>query len=1174
MRIGVVSLVILTASVQLFSATIVKSQDVDEVTISIESNNRSVVEVFRQIEKKTSFTFMYRNQDVAGIARINIPAGKHTVGHLLKLMLTNTHLDFKQVDNHILIVAKKNNPLKAPVREEMRVLDIIVRGTVTDGQGKPLSGVSVKIKNTEIGTVTDADGRFSIRVAEDGVLIFTNVGFLSQEIEVDAKTNLTVRLTEEFASLNQVVVTGYSSQAKKDITGSVVSIDAKELNKVASPNLAQQLQGRSSGVTVTSNNMPGGEPTVRIRGFGTINNNEPLYVIDGVPTKGGLNNINPNNIESMQILKDASAASIYGSRAANGVIIITTKKGKAGESNLTFDARYGIQSSKSNKVDVILDPLSFGELRWTQLRNAGQVTNGNPVDAQYGSGENPVVPDYLLAGTRFGLFEGDPATDPSLYRFTPDNVYQITRANKAGTNWFDEIRRDNAPIQEYNIGASGGTDKGRYAFGINYFNQDGILKFTSFDRYSVRANTEFVIKKRLRVGENLEVSRSENKGFFSGSTTNNSDANPVGNAYRMPSIMPVYDIMGNYAGTRASGFGSAQNPVGQLDRGKNNSFKSSKVFGNLYAELDIVTNLTARTSIGFDYQSTDFVAYDLINLEHSAPLGLNRLTNGKSSDVTTTWSNTLNYRVSFNNMHDLQLLAGSEAIESKFSSFQASRDGFISEDPNYMFLDAGSVALNNAGNGAEWALFSLFAKMNYKFNDRYLFEATVRRDGSSRFGQNQRYGVFPAFSAGWRISEEAFMDNVNWVRNINLRAGWGQTGNQEIGNYNGYTNYRTSLAASSYDITGANTGVIAGFDTQGYGNPDARWETTTQTNIGIDATFLNGMIDISVDWFDRKTSDMLYQVRLPATQGEAVVPFVNVGSMSNRGLDVGVRFHNSFSSDFTYDISANFSTYRNKVISLSGNRNEALISPLIRSYSYARSAAGMPIYSFFGFVIDGIFQDEKEVQGHAPYPGYAEVTNGITTGVGKFKYRDVNEDGIINDADRTWIGNPHPEFSYGLNINLGYKNFDMTMFFQGVQGNDLISFVRRLTDFNELGNNRSMRMLTQSWSPDNRNAILPILDARDSRSLLPSSYFIEDGSYMRMKTLQLGYSLPSDLLSNIGMERIRVYIQAQNLFTITNYSGLDPEVNFTGSGTTSQMGIDQGVYPPSKIYQLGISVGL
>lgn len=1140
-------------------------------SITLSGKQIPLKKIFAVIEKQTGYVVFSNRGDLEVARPLTLTVNNMPLANFLDMILKDQPLEYSIKKKTIMLSRKPAPP--PPVLPDIR--DIVVRGQVSDGQGKSLPGVSVRLKGTATGAVTDAEGKFSLSAPENGVLIFTYIGYVTQELEVDAKTNLNVKMVEEFSSLNQVVVTGYASQSRKDITGSIVSVDTKELNKVAAPNIAQQLQGRSSGVTVTASNTPGGEPTVRIRGFGTINNNEPLYIIDGVPTKGGLNNINPNNIASIQILKDASAASIYGSRAANGVIIITTQKGKAGESKLTFDARYGVQTAKSNKrIDVIRDPMQLGQLRWTQLRNANQLTNGNPVDPQYGNGPNPVVPDYILAGSRFGVFEGDPATNADLYRFSAENMYQITKANKAGTNWFNEIVNAAAPIQEYNLGASGGTEKGRYAFGINYFDQDGILRFTSFNRYSVRANTEFVIKNKIRVGENIEAGQSENKGFFTGDNSNNSDGNPVGNAYRMPSIVPVYDIMGNYAGTRASGLGSAQNPIGQLDRAKNNSVKNSKVFGNVYAEIDVLKNLTARSSFGFDYQGTKITSYDLLNLEAAAPIGFNRLTNSSATDITTTWSNTLNYKTSLGDKHDLQVLLGTEAIESKQKIFQASRDGFISEDPDYMYLDAGSVALNNSGSGAEWALFSLFGRLNYKYDDKYLFEATVRRDGSSRFGQNSRYGIFPAFSAGWRISQETFMKDISWIDNLNIRGAWGQTGNQEIGNYNGFATYRTSLSYSSYDITGAGNSVIAGFDTEAFGNPDAKWESTTQTNVGLDATFLQGRFGFTVDWYNRTTSNMLYQARLPATQGEAIAPFVNVGSMRNRGIDLGLSIHSKEGNDFTYDISANFSTYRNKVLELSGNKNEALIAPELRSYSYARSVAGMPIYSFYGLVIDGIFQNEKEVQEHAPYPGYAEALNGNTSGVGKFKYRDVNGDDIISDADRTWIGNPHPDFTYGLNVNASYKNFDLTMFFQGVQGNDLISFVRRLIDFNELGNNRSVRMLNQSWTPENPNAILPILDASDSKSLLPSSYFIEDGSYLRMKTLQIGYNFPATLISRIGIERMRVYVQAQNLFTITNYSGLDPEVNFTGEGTTSQMGIDQGVYPASKVYQVGVSIGL
>ncbi|HEY9341677.1 MAG TPA: TonB-dependent receptor plug domain-containing protein, partial [Hanamia sp.] len=595
--------------------------------ITIVKKNVNLAEVFKSIENQTGYLFFYDKTLIQKTEPISITLKDVTLHEALEACLKNQRLTYSIVRTTVVIRPEKAvanqlhamgiamNPVPPPIE---------IRGRVVDKDGNPLQKVSISIVGTKSGTTSDNDGRFTITASGNGVfeLEVSSIGFQKKRVKVSNQTEIIITLEQEVSGLTDVVVVGYGSQRKRDITGSIVSVDVEELNKVASPNLAQQLQGRSSGVTVTSDNTPGGEPTIRIRGFGTINNNDPLYVIDGVPTKGGLNNINPNNIESIQILKDASAASIYGSRASNGVIIITTIKGKAGQSRLTFDGRYGVQVPKNNgHADVILDPLKFGELKWMQLRNAHQLTNGNPVDPQYGNGVNPVVPDYILAGNRYGIFEGDPATNPDFYNFSETNMYQITRANKAGTNWLKEILTPAAPTMEFNLGSSGGSDKGRYAFGINYFNKDGSVHHTSFKRYSVRANSEFLIKNKVRVGENLEVGQSENLGFFSTPNANNDDGNPVGNSYRMPSIVPVHDIMGNYAGTRANGLSSAQNPVGQLDRAKNNSSKNIKVFGNLYAEVDIMKNLTARTSLGFDYQSNDLTTYDLLNLEAAAPIG-------------------------------------------------------------------------------------------------------------------------------------------------------------------------------------------------------------------------------------------------------------------------------------------------------------------------------------------------------------------------------------------------------------------------------------------------------------------------------------------------------------------------------------------------------------------------
>jgi len=624
--------------------------------------------------------------------------------------------------------------------------------------------------------------------------------------------------------------------------------------------------------------------------------------------------------------------------------------------------------------------------------------------------------------------------------------------------------------------------------------------------------------------------------------------------------------MGNFAATRAAGLGPATNPLAQLYRTKDNQAKTLRAFGNVFAEVDIIEGLTGRTSLGFDYTNTNRVNYVLMDREEAEIEAANSMTKANINDINLTWTNTLNYKKVFNDIHSLNILAGTEAIKGFGEDFSAVRTTYFSEDPDFMDLNSGTAGINNSGSRYEWALFSIFGKVNYSLKDKYLLEATVRRDGSSRFGSNNRYGTFPAFSGGWRISQESFLSELKWLDNLMIRAGWGQTGNQEIGNYNGFNTYRSSLNLSSYAINGSNNAVKPGFDTDAFGNPDAKWETTTQTNIGLDMTILKGMLGFNLDVYNRTTSDMLYQLALPATQGTATVPFVNVGEMNNKGIDFAVNFQNNTSKDFTYGISANISAYKNKVVKLNNNESAILLGPNIRSYVWTRSTVDQPLYSFYGHVIDGIYQNEEDLANGPAYPGYAAV--------GKYKYRDLDGDNVITDNDRTFIGNPHPDFTYGLNINLGYKNFDLSAFFQGVQGNDILNMVKRWVDFNNQAGNRSLRMLNDSWTPENPDAVLPILDANDSRSQQPSSYFIENGSYFRLKNLTLGYTFPADLLQKLGLQSARIYVQGQNLFTITDYSGIDPEITSVGStpGTTT-LGVDQGNYPLAKMYQLGINVG-
>jgi len=1030
-----------------------------------------------------------------------------------------------------------------------------VNGTVVNAATEePLIGASVLIQGTTQGALTDDQGRFSVEVPDlNSTLVISYIGYETLEFSLNGQSEIEIRLAEQTSELDEVIITGYTAQSRREVTGAVSSIDSEVLNEIPLPNLAQQMQGRIAGVTIANDNRPGGGATVRIRGFGTINNNNPLYVIDGVPTQGGLNQINPANIENIQVLKDASAASIYGSRAANGVVIITTKKGSAGTPKISFSSRAGVQRA-TNTLDL-LNTQELGQLLYESQRNDYIVANGSAEGfvfnhGQYGPDPNApdFIPDYIFPS---GAFEGDPGTDPSTYSAVePFNL--ITRANKEGTDWYDEIY-ETAPLQEYNLNVSGGSGMSRYFVGLNYFKQDGIVKHTNFERYSIRANSELTPKSWLRIGENLEVSYSETVDFG-----NNTEGNAVSHAYRSQPIIPVYDINGFFAGNKGSQLGNGDNPVAILTRDQNDIDERLRVFGNAYIELDFLKYFTLKTQFGVDYSTFYGPNWVARNIEDAEAIAANALTITHNNSLNWTWYNTLLFQNTFADVHKVTVLLGTEAIDGRFRQLSGSRNQFFSDDLTYRFLNAGETSINNSHFGSESSLFSIFGRATYSFADKYLADVTVRRDGSSRFSANNRYAVFPAFSLGWRVSEEAFLASAVWLTDLKIRGGWGQMGNQEIANDNAFTTFRTSLTASSYDINGSNTSVVAGFDTQRFGNLDSKWETTTTINVGFDATLFNDLT-INFDWYEKNTEDMLYVLSLPATQGDASAPFQNVGEMRNRGVDLGISYRNELlGGDLSYNIDVNFSTYRNEVLKLSDNANEVLLGASLRQLIYSRSVPGRPISSFYGLIVDG-FTTEADV-GSGEFDAYYDRP-------GRFKYRDLDGDGLITDDDRTFIGNPHPDFTYGVNLGIRYKNFDLSAFFQGVQGNDVYNYVSRWIDFVQFQGNRSARMLYDSWRPENPNAELPVLSAVDNLSQQPSTAFIEDGSYLRMKNLMIGYTIPGIP----AIDNLRVFIQGTNLFTITDYSGLDPEL-LQGVGTTT-LGLDSGIYPTPQQFILGVNLG-
>ncbi|NEW84090.1 MAG: TonB-dependent receptor [Mariniphaga sp.] len=1022
-----------------------------------------------------------------------------------------------------------------------------ITGKVIDETGATVPGVSVMVKGTTVGTVTDIDGKYSLSVPAKGeVLNFGFVGMISQDVQIGQRTSIDVTMKTEVVGVDEVVVVGYGTRKKEEITGSISTISDKQLKTSTAPSVVSRMQGQVSGITVTSSNVPGGEATIRIHGIGTVNDPNPLYVIDGVPVGPG-NNVNPNDIESMSILKDASSAAIYGSRGANGVILITTKHGRENqEPSITFSARTGF-SQASNQYDL-LNTSQYGEAVWLQAKNKGNAPNS----AQYGKGTSPVTPDYVLpAGTK----EGDPSVAPALYKY-PD--YQIYKANKLGTNWYDEIYRAGI-VQEYDLSVSGGGKKSTYSLSGNYLDEQGFLINTGFKRYNFRVNADTKFSDWLKVGQSIQVIYINQKGDFG----NNGEGNAISNAYRMQPIVPVYDIKGNFAGTRAPGTGNASNPVAQLDHAKNNDGKWFRALGNIYGEATIMKGLTFKSLFGYNVGQWNSKNYTIPTHENAEPNKVAGLGVSSNYSILWNWSNTVNYSTAIGEDHKINVVLGTEAVESNYQWMNAGRSQYFSETPEYMQLSSGELNKDNSGNGSSWALFSQFGRINYDLKGKYFLEATARRDGSSRFGSANRYGIFPAASGAWEVSKEGFMSGTKgWLDMLKVRAGWGKSGNDQIGEYNMYSTFGTNGYTAAYNLNGTTGSAIAGFEPSSKGNPDVAWETTETVNIGLNTNMLDRKLTLAVDVWQRNTSDMLYRLSVPQVMGIAQPPYVNIGKMKNTGIDVELGYRNTLAAGkFTYAINATWSHYKNEVVSLSNNLKE-VVGYSLRQVEYTRATTGAAYPMFYGLISDGIIQTDAEALAAPKFDTY--------TTKGHFKYRDLNGDGLITlDKDRTFIGDPHPKFTGGLNIDIGYANFDLNVFFYGSYGNDMINYVSRWIDYGQFVGGLSRDALYNTWTPTNTGARLPMLDGA-SRSQEASTAFIEDGSYLRMKTLRLGYTLPQSVLDKVKMKSMRVYLQATNLLTFTKYKGLDPELDSSGMN----MGVDQGSWPTPRQITIGLTLGL
>ena len=1065
-------------------------------------------------------------------------------------LLASTDINFSVKDPQTLLVNDETGFTGSSQQK-------VVTGIVTESQsGESMPGVNVIIKGSTSGTMTDASGKYSLSVSDrNAVLVFSFIGYVSQEVPIAGKSVINMALVSELQQLEEVVVVGYSTQTRKSLTGAVSAVSAQALAKETSANALNRLQGKASGVDILTAKAPGAEATITIRGLGTINNNSPLFVIDGVPTKSGITSLNPDEIESITVLKDASSAAIYGARGANGVIIVTTKRGLTGRSKVSFNARTAF-SNFNNWYDLC-NTREYGEMLWLQAKNMGIP----PTHILYGNGATPVIPDYIVPAA---AMEGDPRTNPDLYSYAPDaTFYNITKANKEGTNWFKEVSQTGV-MQEYNLALSGGSENTTYAFNVGYLNEKGIVKYTEFDRYSLRSNADAKPAKWLTVGESLGLTYTNGKG-------DRGEANewtPIGYCTRIVPIIPVYDIKGNFAGTRGTGT-EGTNPLAVAYRARDNYARNLRGLGNVYAEAKIFEGLRAKSLFGFDYRPYETKSITRQSREAQEASLTDALTVSTGTTIQWNWANTLNYTKLIADVHRVNILLGTEAVSVANTSQSGSRSTFFSDDVNYMYLSAGEQNQINSGSGSLVSWMSYFGRLNYDYKEKYLLEATLRRDGSSRFGSNSRWGTFPAFSAAWRISEESIMANAKeYINNLKIRVGWGKSGNDEVGNYNGFSTFSANASNASYPITGAANTSASGFHAASIGNADAKWETTITTNVGLDIAVLNNTLTATVDVWQRKTQDMLYTVSLPLVIGAATAPSVNIGDMKNTGYDLNIDYKNkALGGDLTYGVGLTLSHYKNEIVKISNKETEFMSGSAFRYMTYTRAQQGTAYPEFFGLISDGIFQTQEEA---AAYPA---IYGGAYNIAGHFKFRDVNGDGKVNDNDRTYIGSPHPKFTAGFNADVAYKGLSLSAFFYARYGNKIANYIKRFYDYAQFNGNRSRDRLYKSWgSPylsNNADAVLPLTDL-NTISQYPSTEFLEDGSFLRLKTLQLSYSLPKAVSQKLKMSRMEVYIQSSNLFTLTKYKGLDPEIPVGGIDA----GVDAAQWPTSRQIVFGIRLDI
>ena len=988
--------------------------------------------------------------------------------------------------------------------------NITVHGKVlSKSGGEPLIGASVLCESTQTGASTDIDGNFTISVPEGATLKFSYIGF--NPTEAKATPEMTIHLGENSEVLDDVVVVGYQIVRKADLTGAVSVMDMKEPLSENSGNIMSSMAGRLPGVNVVPDAAPGGTGTIRVRGMSTANSsNDPLYIIDGVPTDN-INCINPSDIESMQVLKDAASASIYGSRAANGVVVITTKQGKGDRMTVNVNYSTNIQTI-ANRYEM-LDANQWGIAYWAASKNS----NIAPSHVLYGNGETPVLQPYVAGNTNY------PTTN---------------------TDWQDQVYRT-AWTNNLTASISNNTDKSSVMLSLNYINQDGNIRETFYERYSARINSRYDFNKYISVGENLMLAHWKNRGVDVAG-----DRGVPFTAMSQHPALPVRGLDGSWARPLELIASDLTNPVQLIENAKDNDYSSWRILGNAYLELKPIEGLSLKTNIGIEHsQYFNHTLGRTVN-----PGDVNSVSSVYGQGDTWTWTNTANYNKTFADKHHLTVLLGTEAISYTFRDLSASREGYAFEDPDYMQIGAGTGTRSNGGGKTQWSVFSLFGKVDYNYADRYLASFTIRRDENSRCAKGYRAGIFPAFSLAWRPTQEEFFPQNNVLSDLKVRYSWGQNGNANIPSlYPAYSTYIFNTGNGAYDISGTNSSTTSGITLSSTGNPELKWETTYQHNIGADFQFFSGALGLSADYYIKKTKDMLTIPPALDVAGENAAMWLNTGSMENKGWEIALSYNSPSYGDFSWNGSINVAQYKNKLLELNSRQN--FIG------GDQRLIPGQPMGVYYGYVCDGIFQNEVEVANHATQTGAAP---------GRLIYRDLDGNGVIDDNDRCIIGDPNPDLSMGLNLTFRYKDFSLDMFFAGDFGFDIQNHMKRQLlsmNYGNLSTNRGVEILN-AWTPTNTDTDIPALSLTDDNNESRfSSYYVENGSYMKMKYLKLSYALPKNLIKKIGASNLEVYGQVENVFTLTSYTGLDPEILPGEYGAR----IDNGAYPRPRTFTVGVN---